>query len=107
MNDVNVRNLTIFSERRRNLRPALLLWNLFINIADDVGLIKAKKTDLAASLNVSERTVANWIHALVSVGSIKYKYSGKTLLNPNIYFSGSKKNYKKALQEWKTFKSDI
>ena len=107
MNDVNVKNLTVLSERRPNLRPAVVLFHFLTEKADAMNCIHLSKGTLAQRFNVSDRTVANWLYALADVGALKYKYSGLIRLNPKIVYVGSKKNHKKALTEFETFRSDI
>jgi len=107
MNDVNVKNLTVLAERRRNLRPAVVLFHFLAEKTDALNCIHLSKGALAERFHVNERTVANWLYALADVGAIKYKYSGIIRLNPIIYYVGTRKNYKKALSEYETFRSDI
>lgn len=107
MKDVKIKNLTVLTERRRGMRPANTLFNYYVGEVDALNCAKISKDKIATSLNVSARTVANWIRTLSDAGVIKYKYSGLTRLNPEIYFDGSMKNYKKALAEYQRFKADI
>ena len=74
---------------------------------DKLGRITAQKSNLARIFDVNERTVANWLYALRNENLIKYKYSGKTMLNPDMYFFGSDADYEQAKNEYAQFKSDI
>ena len=107
MEEIRIKNLNVLNERRRGLRPATSLFYYYQDHADELNRVKIQKSELAAELNVSERTVSNWVRALANVGLIKYKYSGSARLNPEFWFVGSQENYKKALEEYKRFKSDI
>ena len=78
-----------------------------MQICDDVNGIKTSKVELAAALNRSRRTIAEWIILLCKSGAIKYKYSGQVRLNPYFYYQGTAENHKKAISEWQNFKSDI
>lgn len=107
MKKMQIKKLDVLSERQPGLRPANTLFNVYVQKVDELNRAHVKKEKLANELNVTSRTVANWIRALVNVGAIKYKYSGEMRLNPDVYFDGATKNYKKALEEFKKFKSDI
>ena len=104
---IKIKKLDVLNERRRGLRPATSLFNYYQDHTDELNRVKIQKIELAAVLNVSERTISNWVRALASVGLIKYKYSGAARLNPEFWFVGSQTNYEKALEEYKRFKSDI
>lgn len=105
--EVKNRKFEILNERRHGLRPAARLYYYYIEHADKLNRVSRSKDDVARALNVSPRTVANWAHALVSAGLIKYKYSGSARLNPEFYFEGTNDNYEYALREFKSFRSDI
>ncbi len=107
MKTVLIKNLDVMNERKPCLRPATSLFNYYRDNVDALNRIEAPKDVLAQKLNVSRRTLSNWIHALVNSGVIKYKYSGSARLNPNIYFNGLKKDYDKAVIEFDRFHSDL
>ena len=107
MKKIQIKNLDVLSERQPGLRPANTLFNVYVRKVDALNRAHVKKDKLANELNVTPRTVANWIRALANVGTIKYKYSGDVRLNPDVYFDGAVKDYKKALEEYASFKSDI
>lgn len=107
MKDVNIKNLAVLSERRAGLRPANTLFNYYVGKVDALNRAKISKEKIAKELNVSARTVSNWLHVLSAVNVLKYKYSGTMHLNPEIYFEGTKENFENALETFKRFKSDI
>lgn len=104
---IYIKNTSVLNERRRNLRSATSLFNLYQERVDNLNCVKISKDALAEELNVTSRTVANWLRALSDAGVIKYKYSGSARLNPKIYFSGSEENYIKALSEYERFHGDL
>ena len=104
---IYVNNTEILNERRKGLRPAVALFHYLTARADALGVVNATKEDLAKALNVCPRTVKNWLYALKNANVLKYKYSGKIQLNPDIYFSGTDEQRKIALETYKAFKSDI
>ncbi|MBQ9781897.1 MAG: replication/maintenance protein RepL [Clostridia bacterium] len=106
MKTVYNKNLEILNERRR-LRSAATLLNYYIDNVDAWNAGKFTKDDLARKFNVTSRTVANWIYALVEAQVIKYKYSGATRLNPKIYYDGTRENYEKASSEYDAFRGDV
>ena len=107
MNEIEINKFELLNENRGKLRSATPLYNIYINEVDALNRIRRSKTELAERLNVTRRTVGNWLYALHGAGIIKYKYSGVARLNPKIYFSGSKDNYKKAIEEYERFKGDL
>ena len=107
MEQIYIKNFNVLKERQRWLRPATLLYYYYQEHVDELNCAKIQKSELASELNVSERTITNWVHALSKAGLIKYKYSGSVRLNPDFYFVGTKDNLEKALEEFKRFKSDI
>lgn len=97
----------IISSKKKRLRPAGTLFYYYMEETDKLGRITAQKSNLARIFDVNERTVANWLYALRNENLIKYKYSGKTMLNPDMYFFGSDADYEQAKNEYAQFKSDI
>ena len=106
-NLISIYDLSQISDFLPKISPAMYLLNVLMQTCDDVNEIKIKKTDLAAALERSRRTISEWIRMLCKSSAIKYKYSGIIRLNPFLYYKGTSENYDKAKKEWKEFKSDI
>lgn len=107
MHEIEINKFEKLNENRVKLRFATPLYNIYINEVDALNRIRLPKPELAKRLNVTKRTVGNWLHALHGAGIIKYKYSGVARLNPKIYFSGTKEDYIKAIDEYERFKGDL
>lgn len=104
---IEIKNFETLNERRRGLRPAVALFYYLTERCDSFNRIKRNKSQIAGDMNVSPRTVANWLHSLANIGAIKYKYSGSTRLNPKFYYVGNSDGYACAIKEYELFKSDI
>ena len=104
---IKIKNLEPLNERRQGLRPAVALFHYLTERCDAFNRIERTKSQIAGDMNVSPRTVANWLHTLANIGALKYKYSGSTRLNPNFYYVGTEQEYTCAINEYEHFKSDI
>ena len=107
MGQINVYDISPFAPSLRSLGPATVLLTVYMQKKDNLNRVQASKYDVAKALDVSPRTVANWIYKLVKAGLIKYKYSGSARLNPNFAFEGSFADFEQAKKEWESFKSDV
>jgi len=107
MEEIRIKNVDVLNEKRRGLRPASRLYYYYVDHVDKLNRAEIKKEKLAAALNVSPRSVSNWVRALANAGLIKYKYSGSARLNPKNYFFGTETNYIAALEEYERFRSDV
>lgn len=107
MAKINHYNLEPFADKLRQIKPAMVLLNVYMQKRDNLNRIECKKDDIAAALGVARRTVTNWIIILARNGLIKYKYSGSARLNPFFSFDGSEDDFEQAKNEWYSFKSDI
>ena len=106
-NSVSIYDLSPISDFLSKILPAMGLLNVYMQMANETNRIDVKKTELAAALGKSRRTISEWIRILARVGAIKYKYSGSACLNPFIYYKGTAQNYERAKETWNQFKSDI
>jgi hypothetical protein len=104
---VVIKNFEPLNERRNGLRPAVALFHYLAERCDVFNRIERPKRVIASDMNVSPRTVANWLHVLSDIDALKYKYSGSTRLNPKIYYVGTEQEYTCAINEYELFKSDI
>lgn len=104
---IYVNNTEILHERRRGLRPAVTLFYYLKEQIDAHNVVEISKEELARALKICPRTLKNWLYSLRQIDVIKYKYSGKIQINPDIYFSGTDEQRKIALETYKAFKSDI
>lgn len=107
MAKVNHYDLSVFADRLKEIKPAMLLLNVYIQKRDSLNRIELKKDDIRAALGVERRTVTNWILKLARNGAIKYQYSGSTRLNPFFYFDGTDEEFEQAKKEWREFQSAI
>lgn len=106
-NSVFVYDLSPLSDSLPSITPAMVLLNVFMQLANDVNEIRTTKNELATVLGKSRRTIAEWIIQLCKSGAIKYKYKGIVCVNPLVYYKGTAQNYKNARNNWEEFKSDI
>ena len=105
--EVCIYNLSIVSENLKEIKPAMLLLNIFMQKRDELNRIEVSKREISAALDIPVRTVARWLMLLAKNGLIKYKYSGSARLNPDFFYIGTAEDYEKALKEWHNFKSNI
>lgn len=103
----NRKYVEILKNGGRGLKQALSLFYHAREHADELGVLAASRRDLALELDVTPRTILNYAHALSDAGLIKYKFSGKLVINPELCFAGTKDIYEQALDQWKRFCSDI
>lgn len=95
-----------FRRRKRGVKPARALFDILSENAT-CGRLKIKKDVLARALEVSERTVGNYIKTLSSLDLLKRKYSGETFLNPTFYYVGAEEELEHTKKQYSDFKSDI
>lgn len=95
-----------FLSRERGVRTARVLFDYYIDVADSRGYLRRRKSEIAAALNVSDRTVANYILTLRSLNLIKRKYDGRTVLNPDYFFTGNAAELEAAKKVYTEFNSD-
>ena len=62
---------------------------------------------LAKYLNVSRQTIGKHLKNLVECNVLKYKYSGKGIINPDFYYKGSTSEKEFSEQKYKQFKTDF
>lgn len=104
---IHVYDLTSFGERLGEIKRALLLLDLLVQIKDKFNRAQVSKRALAAALGYNYRTISLHMEILAKNGAIKYRYSGSVRLNPFFSFDGTPENYQRALEEWFSFRSDI
>lgn len=75
--------------------------------ADKYGAIKLPKPQLSKYLNVSAQTVGKYLKTFTECEMIKYKFSGKAIINPEFYYVGEPENLPKAIELYNNFKSDV
>lgn len=95
-----------FLSRERGVRAARVLFDYYVETVDSVGYVRRKKGEIAAALNVSVRTVANYIYTLCAMDLIKRKYDGRTVLNPDYYFTGDAAELETVKRNYAGFTSD-
>lgn len=95
-----------FLSRERGVRAARVLFDYLADAVDSRGYVRRRKDEIAAALNVSRRTVANYIYTLCALDLIKRKYDGQTVVNPDYYFTGDAAGLDAARKEYAGFKSD-
>ena len=104
---IHVYDLTSFGERLSEIKRALLVLDVFVQIKDKLNRIQVSKRELSRALGIGYRTVSLHVEILAKNGAIKYRYSGSARLNPFFSFDGSAEEYELALREWFSFRSDI
>ncbi len=95
-----------FLSRERGVRAARVLFDYYADAVDSRGYVRRRKDEIAAALNVSRRTVANYIYTLCALNLIKRKFDGRTVLNPDYYFTGDAAELEKAKKDYAGFTSD-
>ncbi len=104
---IHVYDLTSFGERLGEIKRALLLLDLLVQIKDKFNRAHVRKQALAAALGYNYRTISLHMEILAKNGAIKYRYSGSVRLNPFFSFDGTAADYDEAVREWFAFSSDI
>lgn len=104
---IHVYDLTSFGERIGEIKRALLILDVFVQIKDKHNRIHVSKRELSRALGISYRTVSLHLEILAKNGAIKYRYSGTARLNPFFSFDGTAEDYEHAVSEWRSFRSDI
>ena len=113
MNTVSIQNdMSVFIGRLAYIRPAQQLLAVLSYLRDQTNELKTSVKELVEAISednrtVSARTVRGWLNLLAKNGAIKYKYSGKIMINPNYVFEGTEDEFISALQAWESFKSDV
>lgn len=95
-----------FLSRENGVRSARVLFDYLADAVNPRGYVRRRKDEIAADLNVSPRTVANYIYTLCALNIIKRKYDGQTFVNPDYYFTGDAEEFNAAKKEYADFKSD-
>ena len=95
-----------FLSREHGVRAARVLFDYYVERADSHGYLSRRKGEIATDLNVSERTVANYVYTLISMNLIKRKFNGNTVLNPDFFYSGDSAELEKVKKVFTDFKSD-
>lgn len=95
-----------FLSRERGVRAARVLFDYLSDAVNPRGYVERRKSKIAADLNVSPRTVANYVYTLIDMDLIKRKYDGKTVINPEYCFCGSAAELDAAKKAYADFKSD-
>ena len=96
----------VFLTRKNGVKAAKALYDYYIDLPQNPPVFVKSKALLAQELNVSARTIANYIITLKELGLIKRKYDGKTVLNPDYFFSGSSEALKEQKRIYADFTSD-
>ncbi len=104
---IHIYDLTSFGDRLGEIKRALLLLDVFVQIKDRLNRIHVSKRELARALGIAYRTVSLHVEILAKNGAIKYRYSGSARLNPFFSFDGTADEYELAVREWVSFRSDI
>ena len=113
LNTISIQcDLTVFDGRLSYIRCAQQLLNVLVVLREPTNVLSVSVKELVEALSdggkgVSARTVRGWLNLLAKNGAIKYKYSGKMIINPNYVFEGTEDEFVNALQAWESFKSDV
>ncbi len=93
-----------------NISPLDLSMRLFttlVTCADDAGHINIPQPELAKYLSVSRQTIGNHLHKLCDSNILKFKFSGKGMLNPDFIYKGDYAMRHNVVDEFTSFKSDF
>lgn len=113
MNRVSIKNeICIFDGRLSYIRCAQQLLQVLVYLKNSDNEINTSAKELQGALSdfnrtVSTRTVRGWLSLLAKNGAIKYKYSGRIIVNPRYDFDGSAEAYRQCVERYNNFKSDV
>lgn len=96
----------LFLGRGAGVRVARALFDYYVDVCDVRNCTRRRKDELATVLNVSARTVANYIQTLKDLNLIKRKFDGRTVINPVYYFIGNAEELETAKKVYTEFISD-
>ena len=97
-------DLSIFDGRLSYMRCAQQLLNVLVYLREQTtNSLHISAKELVSALSdaggtVSARTVRGWLNILAKNGAIKYKYSGKMIINPYYVFDGTEDDFFSAVK---------
>ncbi len=105
-------DLSVFDGRLSYMRCAQQLLSVLVYLREPTNTLQISTKELIQALSdenksVSARTVRGWLNILAKSGAIKYKYSGKMIINPHYVFDGTENDFFTAVKRWEEFKSDV
>lgn len=106
-------DLSVFDGRLSYMRCAQQLLSVLVFLREtQSNTLTVSTKELVEALSdsggtVSARTVRGWLNILAKNGAIKYKYSGKMIINPYYVFDGTEDDFFSAVKRWEEFKSDV
>ncbi len=105
-------DLSIFEGRLSYMRCAQQLLSVLVFLKDGNNLISTNVKTLQSVLSdqhrtVCTRTIRGWLALLAKNGAIKYKYSGRIMVNPRYDFDGTLEDYVATCENYENFKSDV
>ena len=113
LNVVSIKNdMSIFDGRLSYMRCAQQLLSVLVYLKKENNFISTNVKTLQSVLSdqhrtVCTRTIRGWLALLAKNGAIKYKYSGKIMVNPRYDFSGTLEDYVATCETYENFKSDV
>ena len=100
-------NVSILKKNFNNLGVEMKVFLTLVLCADKNGAINVKTVDLAKYLNVSRQTISKHVKTFCTCGILKFKYSGKGIINPDFYFAGDVNSIDDARQRYEKLTSDF
>ena len=95
------------NDSRKNLTVPMKIFFTLITCADSLGKINLRQEELARYVGTSRQTVGKYIGDFVACNMLKFKYSGKGIINPEFMFNGPKEQFNVAKKTYEEFKSDF
>ena len=95
------------NDSRKNLSVPLKVFFTLVACADTFGRITLRQEELAKYIGTSRQTVGKYISDFVACNMLKFKYSGKGIINPEFMFNGPKEQFNVAKETYEEFKSDF
>lgn len=89
----------------KSLSPPLKLISAIVMCSDEEGRIELKQEKLAKFCGVSRQMVGKYLHSLTASNILKFKFSGKGMVNPAFLYKGTDKL--NACSIYNAFKSDM
>lgn len=97
----------IYNKNFQNLDAGVrILLTLFACTQQD-NVIELSKSKISVGVGTSRQTVGNHIKRFAETGALKYKFSGKGMINPDFYYHGPEELRAQVKERYDRFKSDV
>ena len=99
--------VNVYAVAIKKLNLGFRVFLTLVACANAQGEINMPPSELSKYLGVSRQTIGNHLRNLVESNVLKYKYSGKGIINPEFYYIGAETDRPTVLSRYSTFKSDF